>query len=99
MDNKFKFSTDYQFDILKYTVTDKNGFKALELYDDSNFSLVEHALIAYSLKLYYKAKRKIPKNKNIFKEYVVDTIKTEKFYQDLTKQDNDNIFKLVDEMQ
>jgi KaiC/GvpD/RAD55 family RecA-like ATPase len=98
MDKEFKFSTDYQFDILKYTVTDKNGFKALELYDDSNFSLIEHGLIAFALKSYYKGKKKIPKNKNLFKEHILDTIKSEKFHTELTKADKDNILGLVDQM-
>ena len=53
---KFTFTTDFQFDLLRYTVQDKNGFKALELYDDSYFMLTEDAVIAHRLKSYYKRK-------------------------------------------
>ena len=95
MDKKFRFSTDYQFDLLKFTVTDNNGFKALELFEDSNFTLVEHSLIAFALKKYYKTKKKIPKNLSIFKEYILEVIKSERFHTELDKNDVDNIFDIV----
>ena len=98
MDKVFRFSIDYQFDLLKFTVTDKYGYKALELYNDSNFSLVEHSLIAYCLKKYYKQKRKVPKNKNVFKEYVLSVIKAESFHKEISIDDRDHILSLIDDM-
>lgn len=58
--NKFEFGTDFQELILQYTVTDVQGFKALELYDDSYFALIHHSIIAYALKKYYKKYRRVP---------------------------------------
>lgn len=95
MSKQFRFSIDWQFDLLKFTITDKHGYKALELYDDSYFTLIEHSLIAFALKRYYKTKKKIPKNKNSFKEFVDLIIKSEKFNQDLTKEDVNKIDHLL----
>lgn len=57
---KFDFNPDFQELILQYTVTDKKGYKALELYEDSFFSLTPHAVIAYGLKKYYKKAKRVP---------------------------------------
>lgn len=57
---KFEFGTDFQELILNYTVTDLKGFKALELYNDSYFVLIHHAIIALALKKYYKKHKIIP---------------------------------------
>jgi hypothetical protein len=58
--NKFEFGVDFQELILKYTVTEQMGFKALELYDDTYFATIHHAIIAYALKKYYKKFKRIP---------------------------------------
>lgn len=57
---KFEFGIDFQELILKYTVTEKKGYKLLELYDDTYFVLTPHAVIAYGLKKYYKKKKRVP---------------------------------------
>lgn len=98
MDPVFKFSIDYQFDLLKFTVTDKQGYQALELYDDSNFSLVEHSVIVFALKKYYKTKRKIPKNKNLFKEFLISLMKLEKFHKEISKSQKSEILDIVDKI-
>jgi len=58
--HKFEFGTDFQELILKYTVTDRKGYKALELYDDSYFALIHDSVIAFALKKYYKKRKRIP---------------------------------------
>ena len=98
MDKVFRFSIDYQLDLLKFTVTDKHGYKALELYDDSNFSLIEHSLIAFALKRYYHVKKKVPKNKNVFKEYVLSVITAERFHKEISKSDKNEILSTIDKM-
>lgn len=95
MTDKFKFSIEWQLDLLKFTIIDKHGFKALQLYDDSYFTLIEHQVIAYTLKKYYKSKKKIPKNNNVFIEYIQDIIRSERFSEHLTKDDTTNIMEIT----
>jgi hypothetical protein len=57
---KFEFGTDFQEIILQFTVSDPKGFKILQLYEDSYFTLIPHAIVAYVLKRYYKKEKSIP---------------------------------------
>ena len=98
MNNRFKFSIEWQFDLLKFSITDKHGFKALRLYDDTYFTLLEHQVISYALKKYYKSKKKIPKNKNVFIEYLNNTIRLERFNTQLSKEDVGNIMGMTSEL-
>ena len=94
---KFDFTTDFQFDLLKYTILDRNGYKALELYQDSYFSLTSHAFIAYVLKSYYKKKRKIP-GKTILVEEIIKTFKHRDYTNNLTDDDRKEILDIINRL-
>jgi len=94
---KFKFTTDFQFDLLRYTVSDKNGYKAVELYDDSYFTLTEHAVIAYTLKGYYKRKKTVP-GKTILIEELYKTFDHREFVNNLTDDDRKEILSLTSDL-
>ena len=51
---KFKFTIDWQLDLLKYTIQDPNGYRALKKYKDTYFTLIEHQAIAYAINIFYK---------------------------------------------
>jgi hypothetical protein len=90
---KFKFTVEFQFDLLKYTVIDKNGYKAIELYDDSYFSLTEHSVIAYTIKSYYK-KRKVIPCKTVLIEELYKTFEHRDFINNLTEDDRKEILSI-----
>lgn len=92
---KFKFTTDFQYDLLRYTVQDKNGYKAIELYDDSYFTLTEHAVIAYTLRTYFKRKKSIP-GKTILLEEIYKTFDHREFVNNLTEEDRKEILTLTE---
>lgn len=91
---KFGFTTEFQYDLLKYTVLDRDGYKALELYNDSYFSLTHHSLIAYALKRYYKRKKKIP-GKTILLEELYDVFELREFTNNLTDDDRKEIIGIT----
>lgn len=92
---KFKFTTDFQLDLLKFTVLDKAGYKALELYDDSYFTLTEHAVIAYTLKNYYKRRKTIP-GKTILIEELIKTFDHREFVNNLVDDDRKMILVITE---
>jgi hypothetical protein len=92
-DIKFKFTTDFQFELLRYTALDKNGYKALELYDDSYFTLTEHAILAFTFKQYYKRKHRIPSSV-IFQEELLNVFNRREFVNNLTDDDRKEIISL-----
>lgn len=85
-DTKFKFNLDFQEDLLSYTVQDKYGYKALQLYDDTYFTTVEHSVIAYTLKRYFKANNKLPML-SIFLEELNKTYNSPRFRDLITNDD------------
>jgi len=91
---KFDYTLDFQYDILKFTVTDINGYRALELYDDSYFSLNEHAVIAYTLKKFYKSYKRIP-GKTILLQELNDIFNHRDFVNNLTDEDRGEIISIT----
>lgn len=96
--DKFEFTTDYQWDLLKYTVQDRDGLKALELYEDSYFTLLEHAIIVKALKNFYKANKRIPKEPSLLKEELVSLFKTREVSESITTKEEKEILKSIDQL-
>lgn len=96
-ENKFIFTSDFQYDLLKYTFTDTNGFKALSMYDDSYFTLLEHSIIAFTLKRYYKKKNIIP-GKTIFIQELIKTFKSREFIDLLTPDNKKEIINIANSL-
>lgn len=94
---KFEFGTDFQELILKYTVTEKKGYKALDLYEDGYFGLIDHAVIANALKKYYKKRKRVPE-----KTLLRETIRTmyvsssKELFAALTDEDRDSVDKCIE---
>lgn len=96
-DTKFKFTTEFQYDLLKYTVVDKNGYKALEMYNDTYFTLLDHAIIAFTLKKYYKKRKAVP-GKTIFIQELIKSFEHKDFITALTPSDRTNILKIANSL-
>jgi archaellum biogenesis ATPase FlaH len=94
MSNKFKFTIEYQFDLLRYIVLDKNGVKALDKVDDTYFTLTEHSVIAFALKEYHKKNKRIP-GETILRERVKNILNTKQFVDLVTKDEQADILKIL----
>ena len=93
-DNKFKFTIEYQWDLLRYTVQDRNGENALNKYDDDYFTLIEHQVIAHSLKTFYKKNKKIP-GETMLREVIYSTLNSKEYASLVTKDEQNEILSLV----
>ena len=94
---KFQFSPEYQLDLLRFTAQDRDGFKALLLYEDSYFSLLEHAVIAFTYKAFYKKKRKVP-GPSILKEELLLVFRRREFINELSEEDRKLILLIADSL-
>tara|TARA_R110002020_G_scaffold131482_1_gene293938 strand:+ start:820 stop:2214 length:1395 start_codon:yes stop_codon:yes gene_type:complete len=92
-DDKFEFTTEYQWNLLKYTVKDRDGVKALELYNDSYFTLNEHSIIAHSLKNFHKKTSRIPREPSLLKEELRELLKTRDYSELFTNSEQENLMK------
>lgn len=95
--DKFQFTLELQQEILKYTVTDSQGYKALELYEDYYFDTIELQSIASVLKQYYKRKKRIA-SKVIFKEELRKFYETKEARDAIRKEDKARIEKIVNKI-
>ena len=93
-DNKFKFTTEYQWDLLRFTVQDKKGEKALKKYEDDYFTLTEHQVIAYTLKSFYKKEKRIP-GETILREHIVKLLNSKQYINLVTKDEQKEIINLI----
>jgi len=94
---KFEFELEFQENILRYTVTDRDGYKALNLYDAHYFTLAEHAIIAQNLKNYLKLKKKVP-SKIILKERLKKFLRKPDIRKNLSAEDVENVYKIADQL-
>jgi len=92
---KFEYGLDYQEDLLSYAVLDRNGHLVVELFKDSYFALLEHAVIATAIKEFYNKNKRVP-GKTILKEELYDMFKQREYIESLTGDDQKNVIKLVD---
>jgi hypothetical protein len=95
---KFQFNTDFQENLLQYTVSDKNGYRALQLYEDSYFTLLEHQIIAKALKDFFKKKKRVPQSKALLKEQLRKMFMTKDFINALSVEDKSNINRVVNKI-
>lgn len=93
-ETKFKFTEEWQWDLLRFTVQDKNGEKALRKYEDNYFTLIPHQVIAYCIKQYNKKEGRIP-GETMLREYLVKTLTSKKFVNLVTKSEQREILTLV----
>lgn len=57
---KFIFNTSFQWDVIKYTILEPKGYRALHLYDHSYFTLVDQQIIAKAITRYFQKRSRIP---------------------------------------
>ena len=92
--NKFEFTEEYQWDLLRYTAQDKNGERALVKYNDDYFTLVEHQVIAFGLKNYHTKEKRIP-GETMLREYIVRLLNSKQYVDLVTKSEQKNIIDLI----
>ena len=68
---KFEFNTDFQLEILRFIVQDKEGGLVLKKIKPSYLTLIEHSIIAEGITKFFKKEGRIP-SKNILKEVLKD---------------------------
>lgn len=91
---KFEFGTDFQLDVLKLTLNDKKGYRALQYYDDTYFELIEHAVIAKSIKSFFKNYKRVP-SESLLLEEAKNLLRKKEYHELVTKEDEEEILKMI----
>lgn len=94
---KFQFDIEFQFEILKFLIKDKEGGLSLSKIKPSYLTLIEHSIIAEGLVKFYKKNHRIP-SKAILKQAIKELLEGKNYVDLVTKEDVPNINKLVDRL-
>lgn len=93
--DKFLFDVDFQDEILRYTIKDKNGYKALLLYKFEYFDLEDQKIIARAIHRFFKRTGRVPKSSALLNEELNTLFKTRDYAQSFLQKDRTNIKKKV----
>lgn len=91
---KFSFSPEFQFEILRFVLKDKEGGSVLKRIKSNYLVLIEHSLIFEGISKYFKKQGRMP-SENILKEVLKELLESKTYVDLVTKDDIPNINKLI----
>lgn len=95
INNKFDFDIDFQWQIIKYTLKDKKGYKLLKLYKHTYFEIDDQQIIAHALERFFKRKSRIPNSASILNQEINQLFKTKNYARLFLEPDRLRIKKKV----
>lgn len=94
---KFSFTTEFQLEILRFLVQDKDGGLVVKRVKPSYLVLIEHSIIAEGLVKFFKKNNKVP-SKNILKQEIKELLEGKNYVDLVTQEDVPNINKIIDDL-
>lgn len=91
---KFSFSPEFQLEILRYIIKDKEGGLILKRIKPNYLVLIEHSIICEGIIKYYKKQNKIP-SESVLKEVIKELLEGKQYADLVTKDDIPNINKVI----
>lgn len=91
---KFDFSLDFQLEILRFVIQDKESGLVINRIKPSYLVLIEHAIIFEGIVKYFKKSKKIP-SENILKQVIKELLESKAYIDLVTKEDIPNINSLI----
>lgn len=95
--NKYSFSTEFQFEILKFLLQDKESLLVISKVKPSYFALIEHSLIMEAIVKFYRKYKKVPSQPMLI-ESVKNLLESKAYVDLVTKDDIPNINKIIDKL-
>jgi len=92
---KFNFDIDFQWQIIKYTILDKKGYKLLNLYKHTYFEIDDQQVITHAIEKFFKRKQRIPSSPSILNQELNQLFRSRSYATQLLEKDRDRIKKKV----
>jgi KaiC/GvpD/RAD55 family RecA-like ATPase len=89
--DKFDFDIDFQWQIIKYTLKDKSGYKLLRLYKHSYFEIDDQQIVAHAIERYFRRKQSIPKSASILNQEINQLFRTKNYAKSFLQPDRDRV--------
>lgn len=94
---KFSFAPEFQLEILRFLIQDKDGGLVVKKVKPSYLVLIEHSLIAEALIKFFRKRKKIPA-KNVLKQVVQELLESKDYVDLVTKEDVPTIDKIINDL-
>ena len=94
---KFSFTIEFQLEILRFMIQDKEGGLIMDKVKPSYLVLIEHSIIAEGLSKYYKKEGKIP-SENVLKEIIKELLSTKNYVDLVTRDDIPHIWSILKDL-
>lgn len=91
---KFDFTPEFQLEILRFIIKDKEGGLVLKRIKSNYLVLIEHALVFEGISKYFKKQGKIP-SENILKQVIKELLESKNYIDLVTKDDLPNIYQII----
>ena len=91
VDEKFEFDPDFQWEILKFILTEQDGYKVLHLIQPGYFDTDYQRVIAHGVQRYFKRKQKIVPSLALLREELRNLFNTKDYARSFTEVDRKNI--------
>lgn len=91
---KFTFSPEFQLEILRYIIKDKEGGLILKRIKPNYLVLIEHSIICEGIIKYYRKQNRIP-SENVLKEVIKELLEGKQYADLVTKDDIPNIDRVI----
>lgn len=91
---KYSFDTEFQLEILRFILRDKEGGLVLRRIKSNYLVLIEHALIFEGISKYFKKQGKMP-SENILKQVIKELLESKAYVDLVTKDDVPNVRKII----
>lgn len=91
---KYSFDTEFQLEILRFILRDREGGLVLRRIKSNYLVLIEHSLIFEGIAKYFKKQGKMP-SENILKQVIKELLESKAYVDLVTKDDIPNIRKVI----
>lgn len=95
--DKFSFSLEFQLEVLRFIIQNKESPLLLSKVKPGYFALIEHSLILEGINKFFKKYKKIP-SKPLLIESIKNLLESKVYVDLVTKDDIPNILKIVDNL-
>lgn len=92
---KFHFTTDFQKEIIRFILQDKNGYKIMPIVHEDNFEELGDSILFMAIKKTYKTLKRIP-GSVILKEKLIDLLNSRDFINNVPDDEKTDLVKKVD---
>lgn len=93
--DKFEFNLGFQWDIIKYTLIDRRGYRALLLYHYSYFDLIDQQIIVRAMARFFDRRSRLPTKASVLLEEIKYFYKHRDYVNTLKDKDRKRVNKKI----